>query len=269
MKVAGCLLVTLFIALSLFGDVNAGWFRIRRNYPITATGYVKCYIDGSYRPMPNVLVKLIDKEPIGNQFIASTRADSEGRFRVSGTARELIGKPDPRIRVDFDYEGTYGRMKVQDQLRLIRRYRSGVRSYASSINFGDINISDEHCRAYMRFYAAMADFNSRSQTSLPYDCLFVSTNAVIASLASTVYATLDRVRIQRGEDLSFVTAKHELAHTVRHSYDGNNGHFLSDVARYNYVRRHNCGTKANHGYAFNEGWAEFWAGQCYGEQWPY
>ena len=64
MKVAEYLLVTLVVALSLAGEANAWrWFRntFRKKYPITATGHVQCYIDGSYKPMPRILVKLMDK----------------------------------------------------------------------------------------------------------------------------------------------------------------------------------------------------------------
>ena len=269
MKVACYLLVVLLVALLLAGESNAWrWFRntFRKKYPITATGRIQCYIDGSYKPMPQILVKLMDKELIGNKFIASTWADENGRFTVSGEGRDLIGKPDPRIRVDYEFLGvpSYGgKIKVQDRLRWIRRYRSTVRSYASNINFGDINISDEHCRAYMRFYAAVKNYISRTGTSLPYSTLHIGTNAVFASWFNAVYATLDRIRIQRGEDLTTETAQHELAHTVRHSYDGNNGHFLVDAVRFNYARHHDCGKQTNDGFAFNEGWAEFWAGECY------
>ena len=44
--------------------------------------------------------------------------------------------------------------------------------------------------------------------------------------------------------------------------DGSLAHFLRDVVRFGYLRRHTCSTKSNLGYAFNEGFAEFWAGEC-------
>ena len=266
MKVAGYLLVVLLVALSLAGESNAWWRSrntSRKKYPITATGRIQCKIDGAYKPMPRILVKLMDKRILGNTFIASTWTDKNGRFTVLGERRD--SKPDPRIQVDYEFRRvpSYGgKIKVQDRLRWIRRYRSTVRSYASNINFGDINISDEHCRAYMRFYAAVKSYISRTGTSLPYSTLHVSTNAVFASWFNTVYATLDRIRIGRGEDLTTKTAQHEVAHTVRHSYDGNIGHFLVDVGRYNYAQHHHCGKQTNCGFAFNEGWAEFWAGEC-------
>ena len=37
-----------------------------------------------------------------------------------------------------------------------------------------------------------------------------------------------------------------------------------DAARFWYMRNYHCGTKTNDGCAFNEGWAEFWAGECHG-----
>ena len=39
-------------------------------------------------------------------------------------------------------------------------------------------------------------------------------------------------------------------------------HFLADVVRYGYTRQHTCTSRTNAGYAFNEGWAEFWANEC-------
>ena len=59
-----------------------------------------------------------------------------------------------------------------------------------------------------------------------------------------------------GED---TVTRHEFGHVIRHGFDGDFGHFLSDVATYNYLRNHAPCDHTNGGYAFNEGWAEFWA----------
>lgn len=268
MKVSSGLLVVLLVVVTLASEVNAWrWWRdtFRRKYPITATGRIQCYIDGRYKPMPHVLVRLMDKELIGNQFIASTRSNAAGHFRVSGEGRDFIGKPDPRIRVDYEYTGPYGTIRVQDWLRLIRRYRSVVKSYARYIHFGDINISDDHCRALMRFIEAKKDFFTRAQSALPDNILYVSTNAILASWANTAYATTNRVRIGRGVSIPSKTAKHELAHIFRHCYDGNDAHFTSDVLGFRYSQSHYCSKRTNSGFAFNEGWAEFWAAECHGE----
>ena len=85
------------------------------------------------------------------------------------------------------------------------------------------------------------------------------------SHGGTPYATTNVVRIPRGYSINNIdveTAKHELAHTVRHSLDGSMFHFLQDALRYWYMRQHTCSTVSNYAYAFNEGWAEYWAGSC-------
>lgn len=53
--------------------------------------------------------------------------------------------------------------------------------------------------------------------------------------------------------------RHEYGHVLRHGYDGDFGHFLGDVAAYNYAQNHEICLHSNGGFAFNEGWAEFWA----------
>lgn len=46
--------------------------------------------------------------------------------------------------------------------------------------------------------------------------------------------------------------------------DGNFNHLVVDAVRFNYFRQHSCNSQTNEGFAFNEGWAEFWAGSCKG-----
>ncbi len=60
------------------------------------------------------------------------------------------------------------------------------------------------------------------------------------------------------------TTKHEFAHAMRHGLDGDFGHFIGDAATFNYAQSHSACDHQNLGFAFNEGWAEFWAGR-YGD----
>ncbi len=53
---------------------------------------------------------------------------------------------------------------------------------------------------------------------------------------------------------------HEFGHVIRHGYDGDATHFFGDAAAYLYPRGHtHCMQSGSLGYAFNEGWAEYWA----------
>ena len=190
---------------------------------------------------------------------------NKGYFKVSGTGRDgRRGKPDPYIRVIYQYSGTYGKMEVEKNLiGPNRKERSGTKSYSPKINFGTINFNSIHCKCYVQFYKALKDLYDRSGRKSPYDTLHVRSSVLIHG--GTPYATTDVIRIPRKtKSISYETAKHELAHRVRHSYDGNILHFGKDVIKYKYTQHHHCGKKTNQGFAFNEGWAEFWAGTCTG-----
>jgi hypothetical protein len=84
----------------------------------------------------------------------------------------------------------------------------------------------------------------------------------------TPFTTTDTTRWPSGyqtgssgdQDGGFSVNFHEFAHSVRHSFDGNFTHFLFDVGRFNYAQNHNLCSHTNNGFAFNEGWAEYWAG---------
>jgi len=105
--------------------------------------------------------------------------------------------------------------------------------------------------------------NERAGINLPVDTLHVRTGVLLHG--STAYATTNIIRIPITYTTSDITtnlAQHEIAHAARHSMDGSMAHFLYDVTRFGYTRRHSCNTKSNYGYAFSEGWAEFWAGAC-------
>lgn len=58
--------------------------------------------------------------------------------------------------------------------------------------------------------------------------------------------------------------RHEFGHVIRHGYDGDATHFFGDVAAHGYLRGHDsCLRSGGMGYAFNEGWAEYWAHDYY------
>lgn len=77
----------------------------------------------------------------------------------------------------------------------------------------------------------------------------------------TPFTTLDNTRWPSGyaTGAGYSVSAHEFAHSVRHSFDGNTVHFLADVARYSYPQFHSSCKVTNEGFAFNEGWAEYWA----------
>lgn len=268
------------LVLSLFGlfyflSVDA------RKCPATAIGRVFCRINGISYPVEYVRVRLKDEDFVHHDTLGSTRSDSSGRFTVSTATesacdqlswpREYLPqisdifdfKPDPFIEVEYDYSGNYGKMAIKFEfVGIIRRDQTPTKSYSNFIDFGDIYFSSDHCRAYVMTYRAMKNYVTLSGKFLPYSRLKVITQAPVHG--GTPYATTETIRIPSGYNYDFASAKHELAHTVRHSLDGTFAHFLFDVIRFAYPQTHYCGKQTNEGFAFNEGWAEFWEARCFG-----
>jgi len=56
------------------------------------------------------------------------------------------------------------------------------------------------------------------------------------------------------------TVRHEFGHVVRHGHDGDSTHFFGDIIEHGYARHHDYCSPTGLGFAFNEGWAHYWAG---------
>ena len=250
------LLLALFICFVIAAPEVQGC-----THYITATGTVKCKVDNQYKPLPLVKVELLDDDGyLGNQRMADGRTNSNGEFSLTGSGRDIFcGKPDPKIKVVYDYSGSYGTMRIRNPLGQTRDHLTDKKRYSRYVTF-NINIDDEHCRAYYRFYhCGLKYYYSTVQSKPPYGTLYVTTRAT----AVTPYAPHTKIKVPHSEDpISCETAKHEFAHTIRHHYDGTYEHFLSDAGRFWYLRSHGCTDDTNAGFAFNEGWAEYWEDSC-------
>ena len=235
-----------------------GWrAEAQQLWPVNATGQVTCY--GQALQYVKILLK--DDDPIIDDLMGTTRTDSNGTFSVSGSGRDLFDvRPEPYIRVAYDLEGYYGKMTIRGLFNVVRSNRTAHRTYNDSIDFGIIDFQDDHCWTYLQFYKVIKDYRTRVGSNIPFH-LNVTTNAIIHG--GTPYAPYRSVLIpDKSQPIGYSTALHEVAHTVRHHYDGTGNHFLYDAVRFLYPRIHHCGLKTNLGFAFNEGWAQFWAGSC-------
>ena len=107
---------------------------------------------------------------------------------------------------------SFGHMEVDGFAGVIRKYSTPKRKYSPNLNFGNIQISDDHCRAYVQFYQALRDYYMRTGSKVPYSTLNIHTHAI-----GSPHAIRSRVNLPKGYQLSLMAAKHELAHTVRHT----------------------------------------------------
>ena len=208
-------MLLILLGLVLFASVVS--VSARRKFA-RARGRILCRINGRAYPVQYAKVSLLDKDPVGYDTFGTTRTNSQGYFTVSGRAGDIIGNPEPYIQVEYQYSGVYGKMKVENGLWFNRRDKTSTKGYSSSLTFGNIYFSNDNCKAYVNTLSAMKNFRYCTGQSLPNKVLKVVTRALIHG--GTPYATTNKIRIPRGYNYNWRTARHELAHTIRHTLVG-------------------------------------------------
>lgn len=228
-------------------------------YDVRASGRITCYDRG----IPFTKITLMDDDPIDkNMGHATTTAD--GHFYVTGSASDIAfrkskRRPDVLIRMEYEHESSYSIFKVTLPFYKSREKSRTLDDRSGDVDFGTINFRSEACLTYLRFYDATLDFYHRVGYRVPFE-LTVRTEYIVHG--GTPYAYYKTIHLPKSSNVALSTAKHELAHTVRHHFDGSFTHFIGDVAKFKYTQRHTCSSTTNNGFAFNEGWAEYWAGSC-------
>jgi len=144
-------------------------------------------------------------------------------------------------------------------------------SHAGVVNLGTWQISHENgkgspkCAAFQGAHNAYQNYKKIIGSAPPDSSYLISSDFPCCGVPFT---TLDTTHWPDGyetgygpndPDGGYAVNFHEFAHSVRHSFDGGTLHFLFDAARFGYVKNHELCLLSNEGFAFNEGWAEFWA----------
>jgi hypothetical protein len=135
-------------------------------------------------------------------------------------------------------------------------------------DYGTIGLGDgsDHppCTAFEGVRRAYQDFIATTGSRPPYD-VSVQLNAPGRAVPG---ATMDEIHWPPGWPASkkttayaFMAAQHEFAHAFRDGLDGDADHRADDAQRFGYGRKHSGCDRFNEGFAFQEGWAEFWARQ--------
>lgn len=131
-----------------------------------------------------------------------------------------------------------------------------------TVDYGLQGVPGYECQVWNAFRGASQGYVHDVGSLPPYGQVGVEYGAPTAGVPFSPYDQTwwpgNYPTMQSGHSV----AQHEFAHTFRHTFDGDFGHFVYDAVRFWYMQNHSdtsC-TDTNSGFAFNEGWAEFWAG---------
>jgi hypothetical protein len=196
-----------------------------------------------------------------DDVLAVMHADADGRVEVT---------------VRGDEDDFYFRIKLDDDSGVRAEEWWALWSWYSdtATNQNDVPVQDyggqqlgngtipPECAAFEGARRAYHGYRSEIGELPPYGDLLVNVNSPSSGVPFARYVTIHwPPRYPPGTNPGeFETTSHEFAHTVRHAFDGSAAHFYADVIDFKYLQRHSpCKRVSSSAFAFNEGWAEYWA----------
>ncbi len=229
------------------------------------------YTDGAVKPLKGAHITLLDIDVDFDDEIASGYTATDGRFDLSGRGGDPkfpficddnCSKPDPAVEVELENS----LITVETELGFNWHATTPEHSNtAGTINFGTFQFASTDGRhAETLFARSLYQYEQvRSWLNSP-GFLLPRHNGHMnvlfpAVLAAGVPWTTEESIHWPGSFTDFDAVYHEFGHRLRHAADGDFFHFLSDVARYSYMQQHVATKRTNTGFAFNEGWAEYFS----------
>jgi hypothetical protein len=253
--------------------------RAAGEYSTRWIGSWHCNDRGSIVPMAGARVELwqrgIDALPkfLTDDLIAVTYADDNGAYEFNTSSD---GEDDFYIRVSADDNAT---------VRLENWWEPWAWFTDTATNQNDVPVQDfgslaiqaryfadrgsPECAIWQGVRDAYLDFESQLGFGPPGGPREVQANVPtltpVAPYTEILWPPFRQAGpVETVSGVSFPTKRttaHEFAHTFRHAYDGGLAHFLIDAATYAYPQTHSSCKETNSGFAFNEGWAEYWSGE--------
>lgn len=193
------------------------------------------------------------------QSIGSFNLDSNGAFafNVQGNGHLYVEVSTTNSNADLrDFWSLSGDWSARTATR---------NTNGGTIDYGLQGVPDYECQVWDAFRTASQGYVHDVGSLPPYGQVAVEYGAPTAGVPFSPYDETwwpsNYPTMQDGTSV----AQHEFGHTFRHKFDGSLAHFAYDAARFWYLQNHSdtsC-SDTNAGFAFNEGWAEFWAGDVH------
>lgn len=222
---------------------------------------------GTLVPLAGVRVRLMEDDGlIGDDTLKTGYTDSDGRFDLqSGDTDDgwFGGKLDPYIEIELESAG--GKVVVESEILKINvTCATATRSETEgTINFGTLVCGGSDGKDASKLFATTQQAYQRftaltGQASIPRHNGKAAVLFPATFTAGVPWTTEESIHWPGGYR-NFKAVFHEFGHRIRHAQDGDFEHFLGDVASYNYAQQHWLQKKTNNGFAFNEGWAEYFS----------
>lgn len=242
---------------------------------VRGTGKVVYYQNGanggSQLPLAGARVHLVDDDgAVGDDTLKTGYTDGSGNFDLSANSEDcwLCGKLDPYVIVELESNG--GKLVVESEILKVNvTCATPVKDNTEgTISFGTFTCAGNNGKDATALFASLARSYNRftqltGQSAIPRHNGKAAALFPVVLAAGVPYTTEESIHWPGGYR-KFDDLAHEFGHRIRHGQDGDFAHFLSDVASYTYLQQHKMEKVTNEGFAFNEGWAEYFNAQVNG-----
>ena len=251
------------------------------NYNVHVTGDIFCSDNGTVAPLAHARIEMMDSDADGSTIFDDTMGqsttDGSGHFDFSGSGGDpgsySWSRPDVYVRVTLsDEDLTPFPVRLTDELNSARSWDSpehdhdnvegdvviGSFTWGTSYDPNAVHNSSQ-CGVWLKARKEYLDYTSiAGQYAPPYHYDVEYWTGVFPITTETPWTNTDTTHWPR-HYVDIPTVTHEFGHAIRHSLDGNQDEFNLDVVRFVYAQSHDLCDSHNQGFAFNEGWAEYWA----------
>lgn len=254
-------------------------------FHVQAHGHFTCMNNGAPMPLAFARVELMDSDSdtdtLSDDLLGVTYTNANGDFSVDGVGGDggnySWSRPDVYARVILSDDAGPQGVRLTDELNDARSYATPQHDHDNSE--GDVDIGSwwwgtqaggidnaSACGIWLLSRQAFTEYAGLTHDLPPaghYDIEYWSGIWAGEGGGPTPWTNVDTTHWPRHYHTGSVNV-HEFAHTVRHTFDGDGNHFNWDVTRFIYAQHHDPCQPINYpsqGFAFNEGWAEFWAYQ--------
>lgn len=264
-------------------DLGAVVHALHSGPPVTITGILEC---GS-SDKPDAGATGPAGAPVTFRAIRDVTLTIDGVGATWTASGFTVTGPIPagNVLATIGYRGTAavggvgGSMVVVDDIGFPRSDKvDATIALSGATGTATIRVTSIDCETWRLGHAALTDYLTIVGAAPPSGGLAIRRQSAVQSspgITPSAYAHYDTIvlptdwmksySVAAGELSRRQTVFHEFGHTVAHVADGDFTHWNGDLFRFAYARMHSGCETFNRGFAWNEGWAGYWAAERAGD----
>lgn len=249
--------MVIFVSLILLWTESCTGAKCESGVTLSMRGTLKC--EG--KPIPYTHIRIVRNIGFVRHIVASSYTDAEGRYILSGSpVKTLTDKPDePWTVLLYPFFRNKRANNDRNRLYFSPSFGTSLALTPGKTREFDFDMESSKCTDYMNVMTELQDFEDRVGYETPAVIKFRTKQTNDYKSPVTDYTD---IYVPKRSTVTKELIKHELAHALRNIFDGKSAHIKDDAKDFGGFESHSCEKATNPQFAFNEGWACYWAEEC-------